>query len=142
MTRRSQILLVLGGIAVIAIAGVVVANFRANSPQTLGEARCLTVATTFYPLTYLAEKIGGPDVRVVQLASGGIDVHDVQLSPQDIARVRQSQVLLMNGQVDAWANQVRTDAEANGVTVLHLLEALSLSTGTETEEEHADEEPG
>ena len=42
----------------------------------------LTVMASFYPLQYLAEKIGGEHVTVTSLTPAGAEPHDLELSPK------------------------------------------------------------
>ena len=42
----------------------------------------LTVMASFYPLQYLAEKIGGEHVSVTSLTPEGAEPHDLELSPK------------------------------------------------------------
>lgn len=47
----------------------------------------LPVVTSFYPLQYLATRIGGPDVVVTDLTKPGAEPHDVELSPRQVADI-------------------------------------------------------
>ena len=42
----------------------------------------LTVMASFYPLKYLAEKVGGEHVTVTSLTPDGAEPHDLELSPK------------------------------------------------------------
>lgn len=44
----------------------------------------LTVMASFYPLQYLAEKIGGDHVTVSSLTPAGAEPHDLELSPKTV----------------------------------------------------------
>lgn len=44
----------------------------------------LTVMASFYPLQYLAEKIGGEHVTVTSLTPAGAEPHDLELSPKTV----------------------------------------------------------
>jgi zinc transport system substrate-binding protein len=46
------------------------------------------VVTGFYPLAWAAEQIGGTEFRVVNLTPAGAEPHDLELSPRDVAAVR------------------------------------------------------
>lgn len=56
------------------------------SPSTSGGSSSkdgkLTVMASFYPLQYLAEKIGGEHVSVSSLTPDGAEPHDLELSPK------------------------------------------------------------
>jgi len=47
----------------------------------------LDVVTAFYPLQFLAERVGGDAVRVTQLTKPGAEPHDVELNPRQVGRV-------------------------------------------------------
>lgn len=51
----------------------------ANGTGTNGEA--LAIQTSFYPLTFLAERIGGELATVTSLTPAGAEPHDLELSP-------------------------------------------------------------
>ena len=46
-----------------------------------------TVVAGFYPLAWAAERIGGPDFRVVNLTPAGAEPHDLELSPRDVIAI-------------------------------------------------------
>ena len=47
----------------------------------------LDVVTAFYPLQFLAERVGGDAVRVTQLTKPGAEPHDVELNPRQVGKV-------------------------------------------------------
>jgi zinc transport system substrate-binding protein len=53
-----------------------------------------TVVAAFYPLAYAAEKIGGPSIDVHNLTPPGAEPHDLELTPREVARIQQSDVVL------------------------------------------------
>ena len=53
-----------------------------------------TVVAAFYPLAYAAERIGGPGFDVVNLTPPGAEPHDLELTPQEVARVESAEVVL------------------------------------------------
>lgn len=52
------------------------------SASTGGKDGTLTVMASFYPLKYLAEKVGGEHVTVTSLTPDGAEPHDLELSPK------------------------------------------------------------
>ncbi len=42
------------------------------------------VTAAFYPLAYLLEQVGGPNVKVSSLTKPGVEPHDLELTPQDL----------------------------------------------------------
>lgn len=59
-----------------------------------GAEGSLQVVVGFYPLQYLAERIGGPAVQVSSLAQPGAEPHDLELSPQQIQEVAEADLVL------------------------------------------------
>jgi zinc transport system substrate-binding protein len=54
----------------------------------------ITVAAGFYPLQFVAERVGGAHVSVTALAPPGVEPHDLELSPSAVRGVRSSDVVL------------------------------------------------
>ncbi|MFI6498330.1 metal ABC transporter substrate-binding protein [Nonomuraea typhae] len=44
-----------------------------------------SVVTAFYPLQWLSEKVGGPDIKVSVLTAPGVEPHDLELGAQQMA---------------------------------------------------------
>jgi zinc transport system substrate-binding protein len=53
-----------------------------------------TIVAAFYPLAYAAEKIGGPSFAVKNLTPPGAEPHDLELTPQEVARIEKADVIL------------------------------------------------
>jgi zinc transport system substrate-binding protein len=47
----------------------------------------LGVVTAFYPLQFLSQRIGGPDVAVTDLTKPGAEPHDIELTARQVARI-------------------------------------------------------
>jgi zinc transport system substrate-binding protein len=52
------------------------------------------VVAAFYPLAFAAERIGGSSVAVRNLTPPGSEPHDVELTPRDVARIQEADVVL------------------------------------------------
>jgi zinc transport system substrate-binding protein len=55
------------------------------------------VVAAFYPLAYAAERIGGADFSVENLTPPGAEPHDLELTPRDVGRIQEAQVVLYLG---------------------------------------------
>lgn len=78
----------------------------------------LSVVASFYPLAYFASQIGGEQVAVSNLTPAGVEPHDYELTPQDIATIYDSELLILNGgQLEPWASAVTADL-SNQTTVV------------------------
>jgi zinc transport system substrate-binding protein len=60
------------------------------------DGRALVVAG-FYPLAEAAQRIGGPEVEVVNLTPPGVEPHDLELSPDQVGQLEDADLLLYLG---------------------------------------------
>ena len=56
-----------------------------------------TVVASLYPLAWVAVRVGGEDVRVVNLTPPGAEPHDVELSPGDVETIRDADLVVYIG---------------------------------------------
>jgi zinc transport system substrate-binding protein len=92
-----------------------------------GDSGRRNVLASFYPLEYAAQRIGGDEVEVTNLTPPGVEPHDLELTPRDVARVHDADVVLYLG---AGFQPAVDDAveDASGELV-DLLEGLQLREG-------------
>src|SRR5919198_2396184 len=53
-----------------------------------------SVVAAFYPLAFVAAQIGGAKVDVHNLTPPGAEPHDIELTPRDVGRLQQADVVL------------------------------------------------
>ena len=64
----------------------------------------LTIVTTIYPLTFMAEQIGGDRVDVIQLVKPGVEAHDFEPAPSDIRAISNANLFFYNHPAfEGWA---------------------------------------
>ncbi|MER6384546.1 metal ABC transporter substrate-binding protein [Streptomyces sp. NPDC001250] len=82
------------------------------------------VVASFYPMAFLAERIGGDHVHVTSLTSPGQEPHDLEISPKQIALLQDSDAVLylknLQPSVDDAVAQspVKTKVDAASLTTL------------------------
>ncbi|WP_103533614.1 metal ABC transporter substrate-binding protein [Streptomyces sp. SM11] len=137
-----------------AVAGAVVLGLTALSACSTSDAADgsdggkLKVTASFYPMQFLAEKIGGEHVAVSSLTKPGVEPHDLELTPRQIGSISESDyVLYLKGiqpAVDDAIKQsgVKNTVDAATLTTLenHGSEVSGHDHGHEGEEEHGHEE--
>jgi zinc transport system substrate-binding protein len=77
-------------IPVLLVLGVLVAGCGAAS----GAKGKTSVVAAFYPLAFVAEQVGGSKVDVHNLTPPGAEPHDIELTPRDVGRIQQADVVL------------------------------------------------
>lgn len=91
------------------------------------------VVASFYPMTFLAERIGGDHVHVTSLTAPGQEPHDLEISPKQIALIQKSDAVLYLKNV-----QPSVDEAVAQSPVKTKIDAASLTTT----EEHGNEVGG
>ena len=95
-----------------------------SGASAAGDTGKFDVVASFYPMTFLAEQIGGSHVHVTTLTSPGQEPHDLEISPQQIAGMEGSDAVLylknLQPSVDNAVAQspVRTKIDAASLTTL------------------------
>jgi zinc transport system substrate-binding protein len=108
-----------------ALVGVASVGLSACSPAEDATATdaSLSVAAAFYPLEYVAHRIGGDLVHVVGLTPPGAEPHDVELTPSAVRDVRDADLVLY---LSGFQPQVDDAVEATKATGLDVSDYVAL----------------
>ncbi|MFI1399880.1 metal ABC transporter substrate-binding protein [Streptomyces sp. NPDC020681] len=104
----------------------------------------LKVVTSFYPMQYLAEQIGGGHVSVSTLTPPGVEPHDLELKPRQTAELNEAGYILYLKGIQPAVDEAIDQSEAKNkvdAATLTKLEHHGTEGGHshEGEEEHAHE---
>ncbi|MFF3176850.1 metal ABC transporter substrate-binding protein [Streptomyces sp. NPDC057900] len=137
-----------------AVAGAVVLGLTALTACSSSDAADhrsgdkLNVVASFYPMQFLAERIGGGHVSVSTLTKPGVEPHDLELSPRQIGGLSDADyILYLKGIQPAVDDAIKLSEST------HTVDAASLTTledhgaevggeGHEHGHEHEGEEAG
>lgn len=87
----------------------------------------IIVSASFYPLAEFAKRVGGDFIDVVNITPAGVEAHDYEPTPRDIAAIRVSKVFLYQGAgFDPWAERVAQDLKGTDVKVINVSENFDL----------------
>ncbi|MEU7982977.1 metal ABC transporter substrate-binding protein [Micromonospora sp. NPDC049081] len=104
------------------------------------------VVAAFYPLQFVAERVGGDAVTVTNLAKPGAEPHDLELNPRQVGQVSQAElVFYLKGfqpAVDEAVAQNAADRAFDVTTVAPLRDATADGHDHEGEDGHAEESGG
>jgi len=84
----------------------------------------LAVATSFYPLYFFTSQIGGDLVDVFNLTPAGSEPHEYDLTSGDILKIKKSQMLVLNGGLEVWADAVKENIKNDNIFVLMVGDGL------------------
>ncbi|KQV05529.1 MULTISPECIES: metal ABC transporter substrate-binding protein [unclassified Kitasatospora] len=126
-----------------ALVGALVLTACGGSSSAKGSDGKLDVVASFYPMEFLASKIGGEHVNVTDLTAAGAEPHDLELTAKQVAKVKDADLVVylkgLQPTVDKAVAQSGSkhvvDATAASPLVDHHLPA-------EEGEEHKDEAAG
>ena len=86
-------------IALVAVVGTACASDTNSTPDD-----ATVVITTTYPLTFIAERIGGDRISVTQLVKPGVEAHDFEPAPSDVRAISESDLFIYNHPAfESWA---------------------------------------
>ncbi|MBI4203372.1 MAG: zinc ABC transporter substrate-binding protein [Chloroflexi bacterium] len=108
------------------------------SPTPTATAR-LSAVTTIYPLEYFTRRVGGDMVSVVNLVPPGVEAHDFEPSPSDIARIRSADLVVYNGGgFEPWIDRALKSSTNPGRIVVEAAHHEEEDGEGHGEEEHED----
>lgn len=121
MRRTPPLALVL-----VATALVGCGSSSATSGSTPTGSGPLDVTVGFYPYAFVAERVGGDAVSVTNLTAPGAEPHDLELSPQQVARLGEADLVIyargFQPAVDEAVEQQAADRALDVLAEVDLLE--------------------
>jgi zinc transport system substrate-binding protein len=109
------------------IAGAIMLRQQAvnQSAQQSAQGK-LSVAASFYPMAFLAAEIGGEKVDVLNVTPVGAEPHEYEPTPQDMAKIEKSQLVILNGgKLEAWGDNVMQNIDPKRTTLVVAGEGLT-----------------
>ncbi len=116
------------------IAGVLVLVLvlsKRVAPVPVDEGK-IRITASFYPLYFFASQIGGGFADVANIIPAGVEPHDYELASQDIIRLEQSRLVILNGGgFEPWAGDIRRTVDPAKTVVTDAGEGLTARMGEE-----------
>lgn len=118
-----------------------------ENPTPLTEnPKSIQIITSFYPLKFLTQEITGNTQQVINLA-GSTDVHDYIPSPQDIVKLNQADLIILQGNyLEAWSEDLIPQLQKKNIPILEVTKHIELrkdkdhNQDEEYESDHHEEE--
>jgi zinc transport system substrate-binding protein len=80
-----------GGLLVVAVWGAACTGCGAAGASADGEP---TVVASFYPLAFVAQRVGGSDARVQDLTPPGVESHDLELTARQVGDIAAADLIV------------------------------------------------
>lgn len=97
----------------------------------------MTVVASFYPLAYAVERVAGEHADLVTLTPPGVDPHDLEMTPREVASVQGADVVIYSSGLQAAVDEAV--ASQAGDRAFDVNQAADLIE-TDSVDDHADEE--
>ncbi len=111
------------GIVPIVVLALLMTACTRSSP---GPSRPLVVAG-FYPLYEFSRQVAGDRADVVSLVPSGVEPHDWEPSPQDVAQVQKATLIVYNGAgFEPWMDRLLKVVPGQGSVVVNTTERVDL----------------
>ena len=114
---------------------------KASAPTSSDAANSsdFKVVTTIYPLQYMTERIAGDKVEVNSLIPNGVEPHGYEPSVQDIIKIKDAKLFVMNGAgMELWAEDMLESNKNKDLSVVDTSKNTQLLASV-GEEEHEHE---
>lgn len=92
-------------------------NMKATSPD---------VVTSFYPLYFFAEQIGGNKSQILNITPAGAEPHDYEPTAKDVAAIQDSKLLILNGiGLETWSDSIQKNTNIEKTLIISAGEGLA-----------------
>jgi zinc transport system substrate-binding protein len=100
----------------------------------------LKVVTTLFPLFDFVGQVGGNKVNAILLLPPGVEPHDFEPKPKDIATIQEADVFVYTGNaMEPWAQRILKGIDSKKLVVVDASRGITLrSAGSEDHEGHSD----
>ncbi len=123
MSTRNRFLIITFGFLFIMGA---VFLFRQQMPIP-EQGKKMQIAASFYPLYFFTAQIAGERADVFNVTPAGAEPHEYEPTAQDIARIENSNLLILNGgNLEAWGPAVRQNLDPQRTSVVVAGEGLAV----------------
>lgn len=123
--------------AVLSVAAVMLPACSDAATGDASDGDRMQVTAAFYPLQYVAQRIGGDAVDVTSLTPPGGEPHDLELTPQDLAQLQEADLVVhLSGFQPAVDDAI---AQTSDVVAIDAADSADLEQ-SDAEDEHAEAE--
>jgi zinc transport system substrate-binding protein len=113
MNKRLTILL---GILILAFTAVLLFNLGATKKTSSGK---LQITASFYPMYFFASQIGGDKADVMSITPVAAEPHDYEPTTQDVVRINQSNMLVLNGgKLEPWGDKIKDQLQGTNTLIV------------------------
>ncbi len=95
----------------------------------------LSVCASFYAMYDLTKKVGGDKINLVNLVPSGVEPHDWEPTPKDIANLEKADLLICNGTgMEGWLDKISGSLDNDKLVIVDTSKDIKLLDGHEEDE--------
>ncbi len=103
----------------------------------------LIVFTSFYPIHFATDQIGGEKIELYSVIPNGSEPHNYEPSMKEIAKVENGDIFIYNGVgMEPWSDKLSDNLTKKGIKTLNLSEYVELILVEEGEDDHDEHDHG
>lgn len=140
MTLRSSLVVASAATASLILAGCSTAETATDSTAGGGsspDGATISIAAAFYPLQFVAERVGGDIASVTSLTAPGVEAHDLELSPAAVREMQNVDLVLF---LSDFQPAVDDAVDTTGARALDAHSIVEEHEAAPVEDDHAHEE--
>ncbi|AJS61710.1 hypothetical protein UB51_23695 [Paenibacillus sp. IHBB 10380] len=120
---------------------LVVSGCGSNGGDSSSSSDKLNVQVSFYPMYEFTKNVAGDLANVEALIPAGIEPHDWEPTPRDLATIEGADVLVYNGAgLEGWIDQVTSAVNNDKLVQIEASQGIAIMEGSEEEKEAHDHE--
>lgn len=125
-------------LATLACAGLILSACG----STPSDDDTMTVVASFYPVGFVAERVGGDLATVDTLTTPGVDAHDLELAPRQVASVQDADLVVYQAGFQAAVDDAVEQADRDPETVVDAMEGVDAIAAEEGDDHDHEGEEG
>ncbi len=125
-----KLFFIIGILLIIITVGVFILPYY--SKQNLSKSGKIQIVTSFYPIYFFAKSIGGEKADVFNITPAAAEPHDYEPTTQDMVKINQSQMLVLNGgKLEAWGDKIKDELQGTKTLIVTAGDGLANKEITE-----------
>lgn len=135
-------------LALPAVLTLALATAACGGSGDSGSGDRLSIDANFYPYAWVVEQVGGDRVDVTNLTQPGVEPHDLELKPKQVASIQSADLVVYQDGFQAAVDDAVDRAGRKSGTTLDVAKVVTLASEKshgvteELEEDHAHEDEG
>ena len=100
-------------------------KFQPDANDANPALKQLQITTSIYPIYEFTKEITGDLVNVTNITPTGVEPHEYEPNPQQVAQTYQRRLMIFNGNgIDPWAEKLAPDLQGKGIQVINMNQEL------------------